>query len=174
MATVQEYTTPDGAKGVIVRDANGHFLPGTRTHAPITHANARTLAIDRHTRAKEAAAAGIADALVERGITPQTDVEGWRYMTKHLAGTMLDSNSLRGMPETYRALGASADMVSQDRDTQDVGGNTVNNTLVLLGSVANDILSMLSNGIDNDNYHNHSVVEGASSSSESAERESGG
>jgi hypothetical protein len=63
--TVTEYTK-DGKAGRIVRGKDGKFLPGTSTHAPVTHDNAQQFQQARIAAKREVMAAA-ANAAIDGG-----------------------------------------------------------------------------------------------------------
>lgn len=67
-ATVEQV---NGGEGIIVRAANGRFLPGTRSHAPISHENAREFQQTRWQRHRERVQQAAIDAAIETGHAPQ-------------------------------------------------------------------------------------------------------
>ena len=116
----------NGGAGVIVRAANGKFLPGTRSHAPITHENARTLAHARHDAARERFAAGMTRSAVERGRIPVAGarpLDAWEDVGYHTTGVLFDADTPRAMSDLGRFIGQSAGMLAAERTAQHDGDN---------------------------------------------------
>ena len=135
--TIQEYEK-DGKVGVIVRGADGRFLPGTQPPKPITVDTARTMLARRYELAAERAAAGMAagvkavkavnpavlDGLQDDLITGDADQDAWAIL--NAVTTMQALQSDRPQPDTLNALGRNARMIpGKDRQGDDGNGITV-------------------------------------------------
>lgn len=119
-----EHISVDGKEGVIVRAANGKFLPGTRPPIPITSANAREYQARRVEMAKERFAAGVVEAAIERKRIPQgaEPFDAWQAVGKHAGGVFFDSKTPRAMSDLGRFNGVGMGMLATER-TQP-GGET--------------------------------------------------
>lgn len=136
--TITEYTMPDGATGVIARDANGHFLPGTRPHNVITSDNARTMQarwqdIRRQSKLRGLArGAGIDPDAIDKDLIASAG-DATEALTAHFTTQFMASNALSSMSDAYRALTSSR----EDNDT----GDTSAAATITLSSRAVDVLA---------------------------------
>lgn len=106
---IEEYTK-DGKRGVIVRQPNGHFAPGTQSHAPITRENARQMHEKNVELHRQAAADAIYKEAVETGLIDADAIPAaaWGVLVKRVWQQIMDSDKPRGddMLAVGRAIGA--------------------------------------------------------------------
>lgn len=122
--TVEQYSK-DGKTGVIVRAANGNFLPGTKTHAPISHANARAFNARRYDKQRAAFAAGVTKAIQDTGLLPPSDdhaASAWGVIAERATTVLLDTDTARGFADLMTPIGRNAGWIQQDRDREDSTG----------------------------------------------------
>ena len=138
-------TLPPGARvlanGTVT--VNGRFVTGP-THPPINHATASMLAHRRHELARQRAAAGMVQAVVERGGLPAAGARptaAWRAVIKHATDVMLDADSPRAMSDLARFIGQSAGMLAADRSA--AGGDNGDNVSVTVNAPADVVLAVL-------------------------------
>jgi len=138
-------TLPPGARvlanGTVT--VNGRFVTGP-THPPINHATASMLAHRRHELARQRAAAGMVQAVVERGGLPAAGARptaAWRAVVKHATDVMLDADSPRAMSDLARFIGQSAGMLAADRSA--AGGDNGDNVSVTVNAPADVVLAVL-------------------------------
>ena len=108
-----ELVDVDGKQGVIVRAPNGKFLPGTRSHSPITRENARERRAARYEAARERFAAGMTAAAIARGRIPASGapLDAWASTGEHVTGVLLDADTPRAMSDLARVVGQFSGMV---------------------------------------------------------------
>jgi len=108
-----ELVDVDGKQGVIVRAPNGKFLPGTRSHSPITHENARERRAARYEAARERFAAGMTAAAIARGRIPASGapLDAWESTGEHVTGVVLDADTPRAMSDLARVVAQFSGMV---------------------------------------------------------------
>jgi hypothetical protein len=120
-ATIEQYSK-DGKTGVIVRAANGNFLPGTKTHEPISHANARAMNSRRYQLQREAFAAGVVQAIQDTGLLPRAgdkDAAAWQVIANKATTVLLDTDNARNIADLMQPIGRNAGWLQQDKDRDD-------------------------------------------------------
>ena len=140
-ATVEQV---NGGAGVIVRAANGRFLPGTRTPKPITHDNVHSFVARRVEGARQRAAAGMVQAVIKRGKLPREGARpaaAWGAVIEHATGVMLDADSPRAMSDLGRFIGQSAGMLAADRTA--AAGNDSGSVTATISAPADVVLALL-------------------------------
>ena len=109
-----------GETGIIIRDKNGHFMPGTKTHAPITHDNARTMLELRRDKSKAAALRAVNNAAITADIVIPDEIDvrdvGWYAMNNHAASILFMSDKANGIPELMRMLGTNTGHIEKTQD----------------------------------------------------------
>ena len=127
------------------KDARGRFItPPAPEFRPITRATASKLAHRRHELARQRAAAGMVQAVVERGGLPAAGARptaAWRAVVKHATDVMLDADSPRAMSDLARFIGQSAGMLAADRSA--AGGDNGDNVSVTVNAPADVVLAVL-------------------------------
>ena len=127
------------------KDARGRFItPPAPEFRPITRATASMLAHRRHELARQRAAAGMVQAVVERGGLPAAGARptaAWRAVVKHATDVMLDADSPRAMSDLARFIGQSAGMLAADRSA--AGGDNGDNVSVTVNAPADVVLAVL-------------------------------
>jgi len=145
-------TLPEGARieqkqnGIIVRAANGKFLPGTTAKHTITQANASELNRRRYALARQAAATGMVAAVVEHGKLPIDGARpsgAWGAIINHATGILLDAKSPRAMSDLGRFIGQSAGMLAADRSYAAQDGDSVSVTVSAPADMVMAILAEL-------------------------------
>ena len=131
------------------KDARGRFITpptaqGVTNGGQITHADARALNARRYELARQRAAAGMVQAVVERGGLPAAGARptaAWRAVVKHATDVMLDADSPRAMSDLARFIGQSAGMLAADRSA--AGGDNGDNVSVTVNAPADVVLAVL-------------------------------
>ena len=127
---IEEYEI-DGKKGVIVRDKNGHFMPGTQSHHQITHDNARLMVNKRINKYREMAAERLGRdfAAIDPEVcnTPVQDQPAAAYalLVSRTAQQAYDSEIPRAdaLREVGRSIGATVEdneIIDNNDRTQDI------------------------------------------------------
>ena len=140
-------TLPPGARvlanGTVM--VAGRFVSGP-THPPINHATASMLAHRRHELARQRAAAGMVQAVVERGGLPAAGARptaAWRAVVKHATDVMLDADSPRAMSDLARFIGQSAGMLRDDHTAAAAGGDNGDSVTATITAPADVVLAVL-------------------------------
>lgn len=141
-ARIEQYSK-DGKTGVIVRAANGNFLPGTKPANPITPANARSMAARRYETQKAAFAAGVAKAIADTGLLPRTDnkdAAAWGVIAERATTVLLDTDTARGFADLMQPIGKNAGWLREDKDRDDSTGGV---RLEVFGDAVDKLLDAL-------------------------------
>jgi hypothetical protein len=121
------YVTPSG-QGIIKRLPNGLFAPGTKSHSPITHANARDYQARQQAKYKLAALRAVNDAVAQADIPIPADVSvgeaGWYGINYHAASQLVQADNPRGIADLMRVLGSTTGIHDRD-DKPAVGDVTI-------------------------------------------------
>jgi len=145
-------TLPEGARieqkqnGIIVRAANGRFLPGTTAKHTITQEDASVLNRRRYELAAEQAAAGMLRA-VQRGKLPVSGqagpVEAWGVMIEHASDVYMAADTPRAMSDLGGFIGKAASMLAADRSHATQDGDSVSVTVSAPADMVMAILAEL-------------------------------
>ena len=139
-----ELVDVDGKQGVIVRAPNGRFLPGTRSHNPITHENARERRAARYEAARERFAAGMTAAAIARGRIPASGapLDAWESTGEHITGVLLDADTPRAMSDLTRVVAQFSGMVPA-ADRSAAGGDSGSGSVTATISAPADVVLAL-------------------------------
>ncbi len=141
-ARVEQYSK-NGKTGVIVRAANGNFLPGTKPPVPITSANARSMSARRYDKQRQAFAAGVTKAIADTGLLPPSDdhaAAAWGVIAERATGILLDTDNARNFADLMQPIGRNAGWLREDKDREDSTGGV---RLEVFGDAVDKLLDVL-------------------------------
>jgi hypothetical protein len=112
-----------GSNGSIYDLEQGRFtdlIVELNPHA-ITSANAREMALRGRELSRQRAVEALDEAAIERGLMPRngTGGQGWKYIVKHVATTLLESKSLRAQAEAAQFLGKASGNLTEQREAEE-------------------------------------------------------
>lgn len=157
---------------VIVRDKNGRFAPGTKTHAPITKENAHIYRRRREEKAAAALRARILESTRKRSTLPlNTSADAVAEAGAYIWDEVVLGQDVypRDRLEAWEKLSKYAQVLPSDLKRQDDNTSTAQaaalgaaaGAAAALKAVLDDVLAS-----DNINYRKHDVIEATAADSD--------
>lgn len=142
----------DNPPGTIIRGKGGRFLPGTRSPAPITNANARELQQKRWNAYRKAAAKGITKEAMSIDPSVKTPADAWSLVAAKQYSALMDSDKPRG--DDLHRLGQVIGALPLAGEIQAQQAGQAGVTVSVSADTARDLISkLIGNGCDNYTYH---------------------